>query len=62
MDVVCLSDGSYVNVIDVQDLGAELETHGFGLLDGVSQLTVRLQAKPEENQRQCLKFTAGSVM
>ncbi len=53
MDVVCLSDGSYVNVIDVQDLGAELETHGFGLLDGVSQLTVRLQAKPEKNQRQC---------
>ncbi len=45
MDVMCLSDGSYVNVIDVQDLGVELETHGFGLLNGVSQLTVRLQAK-----------------
>lgn len=50
MDVMCLSDGSYVNVIDVQDLGVELETHGFGLLNGVSQLTVRLQAKPEKNQ------------
>lgn len=37
---------SYINVINVQDLGVELEAHGFGLLDGVSQLTVRLKAEP----------------
>lgn len=43
---MCLSFGTYINVINVQDLGVKLEAHGFGLLDGVSQLTVCLKSEP----------------
>lgn len=41
----CSSDktrGTYVNVVDVQDLRVELQPHGLGLLDWVCHLAVRL--------------------
>lgn len=38
---------TYINIVNVKYFGVELETHGFGLLDGVSELTVRL--KPREH-------------
>lgn len=33
---------THINVVNVENPGVELQTHGFGLLDWVSQLTVSL--------------------
>ena len=43
------TETTYINTVNVQDLRVELQTHGFGLLDGVGQLTVRLTTGGERD-------------
>ena len=36
---------TYINVVNIQDLGVEVKPHGLGLLDWVCQLTVCLHTQ-----------------
>lgn len=36
---------TYINIVNVQDLGVELKPHGFGLLNWVCKLAVGLQKR-----------------
>lgn len=42
---VVLSKVTYINIVNVQDLRVELKSHGFGLLNWVCQLAVRLHTQ-----------------
>lgn len=39
---------TYIDIVNVQDLGVEMKSHGLGLLYWVSQLAVRLHTQHGE--------------